>query len=292
MTQSEPWTVGRLLQWTADYLARHGADSSRLDAEVLLAEVLHCPRIQLYTTFDAEPPEAARSAFRELVKRRAEGTPVAYLVGRREFFSLSFRVTPAVLIPRPETEFLVSALLDRVKAGDNAAVSVCDVGTGSGCIAIAAAKHLPQARFTAIDASPEALEVARSNAEAHGVAERIEWVDGDLFDALPADRQFDYVVSNPPYVTEAEMAALAPEVRNHEPRGALCGGPDGLAVIRRLVAESPARLRPGGSLLIEISPMIHDAAAALIAAEPLLEPGPTIKDLARLPRVITATRRV
>ena len=291
MTENEPWTIGRLLTWTADYLKRHGADSPRLDAEVLLAEVLGCPRIGLYTAFDTEPAESSRGAFRELVRRRAEGTPVAYLVGRREFFSLSFRVTPDVLIPRPETEFLVTALLDGVKARGNAAASICDVGAGSGCIVVAAAKHLPQARFTAIDISPTALEVARSNAAAHGVGERIEWVESDLFDALPGDRRFDFVASNPPYVTDAEMAALAPEVRNHEPHGALCGGPDGLAVIRRLAAQSAERLCPEGTLLVEVSPTIHDAVVALLTADGRFEVGASIKDLARLPRVVTAQRR-
>jgi release factor glutamine methyltransferase len=291
MTSTEPWTVGRLLGWTADYLKRQGADSPRLDAEVLLAEVLHCPRIQLYTSFDVEPSEAARAAFRELVRRRAEGTPVAYLVGRKEFFSLSFRVTPDVLIPRPETEFLVTALLDRAKARGPGEVSICDVGTGSGCIVVAAAKHLPRARLTAVDVSPAALEVAQSNAAAHQVGQRIEWYPSDLFERVPEDRRFDFVVSNPPYITDGQMAELSPEVRDREPHAALAGGPDGLAVIRRLVAQSADRLHPGGGLLVEVSPMIHDAATALLAADGRFDVGLSIKDLARLPRVVTAQRR-
>ncbi len=182
MSSSAPWTVGRLLQWTADYLKSHGSESPRLDAEVLLAKVLGCQRIQLYTAFDNEPSEEVRAAFRELVRRRAEGAPVAYLVGHREFYSLDFRVTPDVLIPRPETELLVIALLDLAKTRPvGGKLTIADVGTGSGIIAVCAAKHLPGCRVTAIDTSPAALEVAKSNAEKHGVLGRIEFIQSDLF---------------------------------------------------------------------------------------------------------------
>jgi len=195
MSSTETWTVGRLLQWTTDYLKSHGADSPRLDTEVLLAEALGCRRIDLYTAFEDVPGQGPRAAFRELVRRRAEGTPVAYLVGRREFYSLSFRVTPAVLIPRPETELLVGALLDLARGRSAAApVTIADVGTGSGIIAICAAKHLAGCRVTAIDISPAALEVARGNAAEHGVAERIEFLQSDLLTAVPAGRQFDFIV--------------------------------------------------------------------------------------------------
>jgi len=171
MSQPEVWTVGRLLGWTIDYLKRHRSDSPRLDAEVLLAEALGCQRIALYTAYDSVPPDDARTAFRDLVRRRAEGMPVAYLVGRREFYSLTFRVTRDVLIPRPETEFLVIALLDLARqrpAGQP--VTICDVGTGSGIVAVCAAKHLPHSRVTATDKSPAALAVARENAATHGVS--------------------------------------------------------------------------------------------------------------------------
>jgi release factor glutamine methyltransferase len=292
MPDQDAWTIGRLLQWTADYLKRHDADSPRLDAEVLLAEVLHCQRIELYTRYDELPDEPTRTSFRQLVRRRAEGTPVAYLVGRREFYSLSFRVTPDVLIPRPETEFLVIGLLDLArKLPAEGELAICDVGTGSGIVAVCAAKQLPRSRVTAIDISPQAIAVARSNAEAHGVAERIEFVQSDLFAAVDAGRRFDFVASNPPYVTEAELAGLMPEVRNHEPRTALAAGPQGTAVIEPLIAQAAARLKPGGHLLIEISPTIHAAVCRLIEAHACYELGPTIKDLARLPRVVQAKRR-
>ncbi len=185
MSSSAPWTVGRLLKWTTDYLKSHGSDSPRLDAEVLLAKAMGCQRIQLYTAFEDEPGEKVRTEFREMVRRRAEGLPVAYLVGHREFYSLDFRVTPDVLIPRPETELLVIALLDLAKAHhQRAKLTIADVGTGSGIIAVCAARHLPGCRVTAIDTSLAALEVAKSNAQKHGAAGQIEFVQSDLFAAV------------------------------------------------------------------------------------------------------------
>ena len=290
MPSTDDWSVGRLLGWTADYLGKHGSDSPRLDAELLLAQALGCKRIELYTAFDALPAEEARAAFRDLVRRRAEGVPVAYLVGHREFYSLSFRITPAVLIPRPETEFLVIALLDLAKQRHEPQLWICDVGTGSGIIAVSVAKYLPRARLTAIDRSAEALAVARENAAAHGVQDRIELVCSDLFAALPADRRFHLVVSNPPYVSQAEFAALAPDVRKYEPREALVAGPRGTEVIEALLPQAAQRLLPGGHLLLEISPMIHDAVRSLVSADARFQLGPTVNDLAGLPRVLQARR--
>lgn len=290
MAATEKWTVGRLLAWTTEFLKRHGADSPRLDAEVLLAESLGRRRIELYTSFEDEPSETVRGAFRELVRRRAGGEPVAYLVGRREFYSLAFLVTRDVLIPRPETELLVMRLVELAK-GRPGPIAVCDVGTGSGIIAVTAAKHLPQARVTAVDTSGAALAVARKNAEAHGVSDRVEWVESDLFAAVAAQRRFDFIASNPPYVAQREWEALAPEVRRHEPPAALVAGPDGAEVIRRLIPQAVGRLHPRGLLLIEVSPMIHDAVLRLLADEAELEVGASIKDLARLPRVVQATKR-
>jgi len=292
MSQSDPWTVGRLLEWTSDYLKGHGADSPRLDTELLLAEALCCGRIDLYARFHETPHDAQRAAFRQLVRRRAEGTPVGYLIGRREFYSLQFRVTPDVLIPRPETELLVVALLDSARSRPpGQPVLIADVGTGSGIIAVCAAKHLPKARVTAIDLSGAALEVARSNAAEHGVAERIEFIESDLFALLPAQQQFDFIVSNPPYVSTAEMHNLPAEIRSFEPRIALEAGPDGTEVIRSLVPQAAERLHSGGHLLIEIAPAIHRPARAILEADDRLQVGPTINDLARLPRVLQAVRK-
>jgi release factor glutamine methyltransferase len=290
MQQTEAWTIGRLLTRTADFLKKRGAESPRLDAEVLLAHARGCQRIQLYTAFEEEPAEEVRVAFRELVRRRAEGTPVAYLVGRREFYSLSFRVTPDVLIPRPETEFLLIALLDLAKT-HGGQPAIADVGTGSGILAICAARHLSQARVTALDTSPAALEVARQNAAEHGVQDRIEFLESDLFASVPEAARFDYIVSNPPYVTTAEMEQLPREVREHEPRQALEAGPRGTEVIERLVPQAGQRLNAGGWLLLEIGPAIESAVRKLIEAEGRWELAPTKKDLAGHARVIAARRK-
>jgi len=292
MIHAEPWTIGRLLNWTTDYLARQGAHTPRLDAEVLLAEARGCERIELYTCFDDVVDERVRTAFRELVRRRAEGTPVAYLTGRREFFSLSFRVTPDVLIPRPETELLVVELLDlcRRRPASASPARIADVGAGSGIIAVAAAKHFQNSQFTAIDVSPAALAIARENAAAHGVAERIEIVESDLFAGVEDDRRFDFVASNPPYVSSKELEELSPEVRRHEPLLALEAGEQGTDVIQRLVPQAADRLTADGWLLIEISPMIESAVHELITADGRYDTPRTVKDLAGHPRLVLARR--
>ncbi len=175
MTTTEPWTVMRLLQWTEEYLAQRHSDSPRLDAEVLLATARGCDRISLYTAYHEVADEPTRTAFRELVRRRSEGTPVAYLVGYREFFSRRFRVTPDVLIPRPETEFVLIEMLDRAKSKSSSNLRIADVGTGSGILAISAALELPTSALTAIDISEAALAVAKANAADHQVTERIQF---------------------------------------------------------------------------------------------------------------------
>jgi release factor glutamine methyltransferase len=256
-----------------------------------LANVLKCPRIELYTAFENEPSEEIRAGFRELVRRRAEGAPVAYLVGHREFYSLDFHVTPDVLVPRPETELLVVALLDLAKNWPGGKkLAIADVGTGSGIIAVCAAKHLPDCRVTAMDISPAALEVAKSNAEAHGVAGRIEFVLSDLFTSIPPEIKFDFILSNPPYVAASEFEALSLEVKKYEPHAALVAGPRGTEVIEKLIPQSAERLNSGGYLIMEISPMIHARVGELLAAETRFEPATTIKDLARLPRVMQVRR--
>jgi len=292
MSQAETWTIGRLLTWTTDYLKQHRSQSPRLDAEVLLAQARGCKRIELYTAFDQIADDATRSAFRELVSRRAKGEPVAYLVGKREFFSLSFRVTRDVLIPRPETETLVVRLIDLAKhfATNDQCPRIADVGTGSGIIAICAAKHLPEAKVMAIDSSETALAVARQNAADHGAAGRIELIHSNLFDAVSQDSRFQVIASNPPYVSESELARLPPDVRDFEPRQALVAGPRGTEVIERLIVQAAERLVPGGWLLMEISPMIEGAVRELITKRGDYELGPTIKDHAGQPRVIQAKR--
>lgn len=293
MSQEEPWTIGRLLTWTTDYLKRQRSDSPRLDAELLLAEACGCQRIELYTRFGDAVSEDIRTRFREMVKRRAEGVPVAYLLGRREFYSLNFAVTPDVLIPRPETEFAVIAVLDRLKErpADALPPRIVDVGTGSGAIAVTIARHAPGAAVTAVDVSAKALDVARGNAIQHGVEQRMTFVEGDLLAALPTNEPFDIVVSNPPYVSAAELVALAPEVRNHEPHLALVGGEAGTEVIARLIPQAAERLVAGGWLTMEISPMIEAQVRDLLATDGRWESTRVIKDLAQLARIVEARRR-
>ncbi|MCE9631667.1 MAG: peptide chain release factor N(5)-glutamine methyltransferase [Planctomycetia bacterium] len=282
------WTVGRLLTWTTDWLGARHSDSPRLDAEVLLAHVRGCPRIALYTAFGTPVSEQERSRFRELVKRRGEGEPVAYLVGSREFFSLPFTVTKDVLVPRPETEGLVVRAIDLCKAA--AAPRIIDIGTGSGAIAVTLAKHLPKASIVATDISPAALVLARANAEHHGVADRVEFVECDLMSDPRAAGPWDVIVSNPPYVREDEFEALPRDVRLHEPRTALVSGPTGVEVVERLAAAAPAALAPGGWLLVEIGPAVAEAAEKVIKHQPSLMPEPTLKDMAGMPRIVQARR--
>ncbi len=266
-----PWTVARLLTWTRDHLQRQGLDSARLCAEILLAHALECERIHLFMRFEQVPGEDALDRFRALVKEAATGRPIAYLTGVKEFFSLPFEVTPDVLIPRPETEVLVERTIDLVRKNGPPTASVLDLGTGSGCIAISLARHLPQARVFASDISPPALEIARRNAARHGVAERIEFRHGNLFEPWRAPGvngqtpAFDIVVCNPPYIRTGD-AALARNVRDFEPHLALFAGADGLEVLRPLVADAGRWLTPGGHLLLEVAydqaPAVRDLLAS------------------------------
>lgn len=293
MSENNEWTIGRLLQWTGDYLKTCGSATPRLDAELLLAEACGCQRIELYTTFGEIAGETTRAAFRELVRRRAEGMPVAYLLGRKEFYSLSFRVTSDVLIPRPETEFVVITLLDLVKTQPENAdrpVRVADVGTGSGILAVCAAKHIDRCQVVAMDISPAALVVARANVLDHGLTDRVELIESDLFAALPDSQRFDYIVSNPPYVSSGELETLASDVKDYEPRCALIAGQRGTEVIERLVPQAAQRLVPGGWLVMEIGPTILNEVHDIIAIRGDLEPGPVVNDLAGLPRVVRARR--
>jgi release factor glutamine methyltransferase len=291
MAEQEEWTVGRLLTWTTDYLKKNGSESARLDAEVLLSHARSCSRIELYTSFNDLVPPDVRAKFRELVKRRADGAPVAYLVGEREFFSLRFKVTPDVLIPRPETETLVVLALTHLKSlPADATPSVLDVGTGSGAIVIALAKHFPAARFHAVDVSPAALAVAKENAASHGVLEQIEFTQSDLLSSASGG-PFDLIVSNPPYVSEPEYAALPRDVRDFEPRLALVGGERGGELVEHLLIQAADQLKPGGRILIEISPMLEKPLVEFLNTQPAYEQVGVQKDYAQLARVIGATRR-
>jgi len=288
-SQRESWTVARLLDWTRDYFARSRLDSPRLCAELLLAHALKCERIELYTRHDAVPDAETLAAFRQHVKSAAAGCPPAYLTGTKDFYSLPFFVTRDVLIPRPETEVLVERTIRLLRAADPGPRWLLDLGTGSGCIAVSLARHLPEARICASDVSPAALEVARRNAERHGVAERIEFREGDLFEPWDDGPEFDVIVSNPPYLAASRRSELPASVRDYEPHAALFAGDDGLDVFRRIVGEGPAHLAADGHLLVE---MAFDQAAALrpLAAERNWREITTYKDDLGHERVLHARR--
>jgi release factor glutamine methyltransferase len=286
VSAEQPWTVLRLLGWTTEYLKRKGVEAAQLEAQLLLAHALGCTRTQLLMRYDEEPAEPQRKTFKDLVQERLKGRPVAHLLGRKEFFSLELEVGPAVLIPRPDTEWLVTECLALAKG--MAGPRILDVGTGSGCLAIALARGLKGASVTATDVSPEALAVARRNAARHNVSERIRFLEGDLFGPLAGGEVFDFIVSNPPYVPRAEIEALAPEVRDHEPRLALDGGEDGLAVFDRLIGEAPAHLAPGGHLLVEINALLEKPSRERFQRHAGYELAKTVHDLAGLPRVLRA----
>lgn len=237
------------LDQAAAQLGNEGVESPRLDAELLLAHVLAANRAALWTWPDRRLTPKELTRYRELVARRAHREPLAYIVGYREFFGLEFAVNPAVLIPRPETELLVEQAL-RLARRFTAPPSIADVGAGSGAMAVALAVHLPRATVYALDASAEALALTAENARRHGVGDRVQGLLGDLLTSLPG--AVDLIVANLPYVATEEWGELAPEIRLYEPRFALDGGPDGLALIRRLLATAAPYLRPGGALLVEI----------------------------------------
>ena len=281
------WTIGSILKWTEQYFGTRGIDSPRLDAEVLLSHVLGKERIYLYVHFD-EPLEAPElAAYREYIKQRVARQPVAYIIGRREFMGLSFKVTPAVLVPQPDTEILVQAALDRLAA--KPAARVADIGTGSGAIVLSLLYYRKELQASAVDISAAALAVAAENAASLGVAERVMFCEGDLLAPL-AGQQFAAIVSNPPYIPTADIAGLAPEVRTAEPMGALDGGADGLVFYRRLVADAPALLTSDGFLAMEVG--IHEAApvAALAQASGAFARTEVLKDLAGIERVVVCWR--
>jgi release factor glutamine methyltransferase len=284
---SEPiWTIRALLAWTTDYLAKKGAapSTARLEAQLLLSHVLRCKKVDLIVRFEEIPAEADRAAFRELIKRRTDGLPVAYLTGSREFYMLEFEVGPAVLVPRPETETLVAEALQLLKP--LAAPTVLDLCSGSGCIGVSIAQQKPESRVTMADVSPDALDVARRNAKKHGVESRMQFRQGDLFAALPPGSRFDAILCNPPYIAPGELATLAPDVREHEPRLALDGGPDGLAFYRRIATDAAKHLNAGGSLLLEIGSTQEAAVRSIFGERPEFELRHVLKDHAGLPRVV------
>lgn len=248
------------LRLAEPYLARHGSPTPRLDAEVLLAHVLGASRLELYTRLDQPLTRAEVDAYRQAIQRRASREPVAYIVGYKEFYGLRFAVGPGVLVPRPETEYLVELAL---RLPEGRGLRFVDVGTGSGALAVTLAVRRADLSGVGCDVAADALGYARANARAHGVAGRLAWVQGDAL-SWAAAQSFDLAVSNPPYVPTRQLDGLAPEIRRYEPRHALDGGPDGLSVARRIAEQAARVLRPGGLLIMELGTL--DQARALAAA--------------------------
>ena len=293
----EVWTIGRILKWTEGYFQKAGLDSPRLDAEVLLSYVLKKERIFLYVHFD-QPMEAAElAAYKDCIKRRVQRQPVAYITGHKEFMGLEFKVTSATLIPRPDTEILVEAVLQRLKAGKDAENSlIADIGTGSGAICLSLLKYLPKLQAVTVDISPEALAVAEENADRLELSERVEFLQGDMLGPLAqqAERfsgRLSAIVSNPPYIPRADIAGLEPDVRAFEPLGALDGGEDGLDFYRRLLAEGAAFLQADGFLAMEAG--IHQAQQLKALAENMPQWGrcEIIRDLAGIERVVVLWKK-
>jgi release factor glutamine methyltransferase len=299
----QPWTTRRLLAWMTDTFTKKDLDSPRLCAELLMAHVIGCERLRLYMEADRPASPLERETLRGLVARALKHEPVQYLVGQAWFFSLPFHVDKRVLIPRPATETMVERVLQHVRVEPNfggsagEGVLLADVCTGSGCIAVALLKNMTGARGVATDISQAALDLARHNAQRHGVADRIDFLQGNLLDPLldyPATRgkgSLHYLVCNPPYIPDHEWEAVAPNVKDHEPTAALRGGADGLDYVRPVLDQGPALLKPGGQLLIEIADSTADAALDLLRSHPDLADPQVLQDHEGLPRVLSARRK-
>lgn len=284
---TEPWTIARILAWIAKDLAGRGIESSRLDAELLLASALGLKRLDLYLRFDQPLADAELARVRGLVERRRKFEPIAYILGVREFYGRSFAVDRRVLIPRPETEGVIEAALALLPPrAEGVRHRVLDVGTGSGIIAVTLASERPDLDVDAVELSPAAAEVARANIARNSVSDRVTLFEGSLFRPV-ADRRYAIIASNPPYIDTAEVDTLMPDVSQYEPRLALDGGPDGVTVLRPLIAGARAMLLEGGALIVEIGygqgdrvrELAREAGFAHVEVQP---------DLARIERVLVA----
>ncbi|RYZ33423.1 MAG: peptide chain release factor N(5)-glutamine methyltransferase [Myxococcaceae bacterium] len=283
---SDVWTIRRVLTWTTQHFEKRQVDAPRLTTEILLAHVLKTGRVRLYVDLDRPLAKEELTAFRALIERRLAGEPTNYLTGTKEFYNRPFKVDARVLIPRPETELLVEALLHAVPR--DAPSRVLDVCTGSGCIAISVAAERPQATVFATDLSPDACALAKENAQTLGVADRVSVLEGDLFSPLPPDARFQVVVSNPPYIDSGDIAGLSAEVRR-EPRLALDGGPDGLTALRRVIQGARKVLEPGGLLALEMGETQGSAVLELLRAAGYAD-ARVEKDLERRERMAFGTQ--
>ena len=285
------WTIKALLDWITPYLRDKEVDGPRLCAELLVCHVLGKQRIELYTQFDQVVTPAQLEPLRGLVKRAAEHEPVAYLVGRTEFYSLEMAVAPGCLIPRPETEMLVQHAVEtlRLRPGAQAVLDLC---TGSGCIAVAVAANHPETRVLATDLSAKALEIAQRNVARHGLAERVTLAQGDLFEPARGRGPFDLILCNPPYVSQAEYEALDRNVKAYEPAEALLAGPEGLDLYQRLFQQVADHLKPDAAILIEIGYRQGPAVRALAEQTGLFDRIRIEKDFQHHDRLVIGKRKL
>ncbi len=292
VAQENPLSIRGALLWGAQVLCHAGLENHRLDAEVLLRQVLNMEKEQLYVNGDAPISAGQEAMFRDLLLRRSRREPVAYITGHKEFWSLDFFVTPAVLVPRPETELLVEVALQYVtQLASGSPLKVLDVGAGCGAISVCLAKEQAAMEIVAVDISALALDVARVNAGRHGVVDRIRFLAGDLFAPVePLPETFDLIVSNPPYIRTGELSMLAPEIREWEPTIALDGGPDGLDTYRRMIEEGHSYLTTGGSIVLEIGANMASAVADLFSRSGCYGPASVYQDYAGKDRVIAAVK--
>lgn len=286
--QTPAWTVARVLAWTAGDFLKRGIETARLEAELLLARVLGVERLRLIIEPERPLTATELGAYRELVGRRRELEPLAYILGEREFYGHRFKVDRRVLVPRPDTETLVEVALGRAPAGAPSCRAL-DLCTGSGCVAVSLAKARPTWEVWASDLSAAALELARENALRLGCPPTMRFVESDLFGAIPADAAFDVITANPPYIPSTEIDGLMRDVRDYEPRLALDGGPDGLALLARLITEARPLLAPGGLLAVEVGAGQAPAVRALFHAENYVDVRAS-KDYGGVERVVSGLR--
>jgi release factor glutamine methyltransferase len=288
------WTILEVLRWAAAYFQDKGVTEPRASAEVLLAHALGVSRLDLYLRYDQPLSPEELATFKALVVRRREGEPTAYLTGHKEFWSLDFKVTPAVLIPRPETETLVQAVLEVFKKTENrnqkTGYQGLEVGVGSGAVVIALARELPETSWVALDLSWPALVVARDNARRHQVAPRLHLVQADLLSALRPEARFALLVANLPYVPDPVWRQLPGEIKDFEPQEALRGGADGLALLRPLARQAHLHLQPGGWLALEVAGGQAPEVMALLRETRTYDRVETVRDYLSIERVVRARR--
>ena len=289
LNQHKTWRLIDVLQWSKSYLRGKGIESPQIETEWILRDVLQLSRLEIYLQHERPLLPAELQQIKTLLLQRASGVPLQYVLGQAEFMGLTLQVGPEVLIPRPETEVLVETIIARLKSSPDTEWRILDIGTGSGCIAIALARQLPQARLNAIDISPAALDIAKANARLLQVADQIEFQELDILSHLPdCSTPYDVVVSNPPYVAGKMFAQLPDNVKNHEPHIALQPPGDELAFYRRLAAIAPSLLKPGGLLAVEIGGDYQVQPVCALLNEEIFAAPAVIRDYGGHSRVIMA----